>query len=192
MACEKYCADCEHLDRNSTRSDWFTGKTEYKCRETGEYKKFTDTPCYKLKDKNDKGGYTPSGCFITTIVVNVLGYEDNCELLETLRSFRDNYLKLNKEYIPMLMQYDNIGPIISNNLENHIGNQRFCLSLAKYFIIPCFDLIKNEEYDKAVQVYSNMVVYLKTVLGLKEINLDIKEDINLETLGKGRTRVKAN
>ena len=57
------------------------------------------------------------------IVVNVLGYEDNCELLETLRSFRDNYLKLNKEYIPMLMQYDNIGPIISNNLENQTSQK---------------------------------------------------------------------
>ena len=42
-------------------------------------------------------------------VLTILFTADNCELLTLLRDFRDNTLKTNPKYIPILLQYDKTG-----------------------------------------------------------------------------------
>ena len=42
-----------------------------------------------------RGSYG-SSCFITTVVCNILGYDDDCFALESLRSLRDNFMQPNE------------------------------------------------------------------------------------------------
>ena len=42
-----------------------------------------------------------SGCYITTIVCDVLGLDDDCSLLNNLRSFRDNILQKDAKFTPL-------------------------------------------------------------------------------------------
>lgn len=185
---DKLCCDCEHLNRNDTYKDWYTQKITYKCKEKCCYKKLDDHACSSFKELRTTGSYTPSGCYITTIICDILGYEDNCELLTILRNFRDNTLKKDPKYLALLLEYDKIGPMISQGIHNEKNNDRFCLGLMQYFLIPCANLIKEEKIDEAVDAYKNMVMYLNDEFELPTIVIDMNEEYDLELIGKGRIR----
>lgn len=185
---ENKCCDCEHLNRNDERKDWFSSKITYRCKECWNYKSLDDKACSNFKDKTNNNGYTPSRCYITTIVCDILGYEDNCELLCILRNFRDNYLKINPNYIPLLIEYDNIGPKISEEIKAEKNNYGFCLGIMTYFLIPCANAIKNEDIEEAINIYQNMVMYLNDEFSLPNITINLNNNYDIETLGKGRIR----
>ncbi len=189
MAYDKMCCDCEFFDRNQKTSDWFSGKEKYKCKKDGDYYKLDNPSCYRF-EKKKTDGYTPSGCFITTITCEVLGYEDNCELLTVLRNFRENYLKKDSKYLPLLLQYDQIGPIISNNIFAREDKYPLCLGLLIDYLIPCANLIKEGNFEFAVNIYVNMVTKLQEEFGIDWIKADLGADYDIETLGKGRSRSK--
>jgi len=184
------CCDCGHLNRNDEYKDWFSGKTSYKCIITRDYKKLDDFSCYNFSElRVNNRGFKQSGCFITTLVCEVLGYDDNCEILTTLRHFRDNYLKLNSKFLPILLEYDQIGPQISEKIKNEANNEKFCLGLLKYFLIPTVQKIKEEKFEEAVSYYQNMVIHLKEEFMIYDTT-DLNQNYDLETLGKGRIRTK--
>lgn len=189
---QTFCCDCENLDRKNEYKDWFSGEIKYKCIACGDYKKLTDTACYSnFKElRKDTGSYTPAGCFITTIVCNILGYDDNCELLVLFRNFRDTVLKTNPMYLPILVEYDIIGPLISMKIEKEKNHYGLALGLMNHFLLPCANAIKNENIDEAVEIYSNMVNYLRDEyeLPLCNVNMLMNKNLDIETLGKGRIR----
>ena len=186
---DKKCCDCYYLDRNDTYNDWFTGKVTYKCKEKYCYKKLDDPACGTFKELRTTGSYTPSGCYITTIVCDVLGYPDDCELLTVLRNFRDNILKTDQKYLPLLLEYDAIGPKICEYINIERMNDRLCLGLLKYFLVPCVILIKNQQYDEAIEVYKNLVIHLNDNYDLGPIEINETQTCNIETIGKGRIRI---
>ena len=60
-----------------------------------------------------RGGNPGGGCYITTMICDVLGKEDTCEALEVLRSFRNDVLQKDEKYAPILYEYDVVGPKIA-------------------------------------------------------------------------------
>lgn len=188
MAYDDKCAKCLNLEWDN--KERYTSIDRYWCKEKRRYVEPTDSSCYYFledKSKSQSGGYQQSGCYITTIVVNILGYADDCELLTTLRSFRDNILKLNPDYLPILIEYDRVGPIISEYLRMK-NDQKFCLELVQNFLIPCTKLIQEGHVEAAVETYKNMVLFLKETFEIPELVIETTVDIDLETLGKGRIR----
>lgn len=186
---EKKCCDCYHLDRNDTYKEWFSDKIQYKCKEKYCYKKLDDSACGSFKELRTTGSYTPSGCYITTIVCDVLGYPDNCELLCVLRNFRDKILKKDPKYVPLLLEYDSIGPKICECITSERMNDRLCLGLLKYFLVPCVVLIKKQKYDEAIEVYKNLVMHLNDNYDLGPINVNNTQEYDIDVIGKGRTRI---
>lgn len=187
MANDK-CAKCLNLEWNN--KEHFSSIDRYWCKERRKYVEPTNTACYDFledRSKSQSGGFQQSGCYITTIVVNILGYDDNCELLTILRNFRDNTLKTNPDYLPILFEYDRIGPIISEYLRIQ-NNKKFCLELVQNFLIPCTKLIKEEKIEEAVETYKNMVMYLKETFEIPELVINTNVEYNYEDLGKGRIR----
>lgn len=186
------CGECLKLDWSN--KERFTSRDRYYCNERRKYVSPQDIACsYFSADKSVKkssngGSYTPSGCYITTIVCDILGYEDNCELLQSFRNFRDNVLKNNPNYLSILLEYDIIGPTISEKIRQEKNNYGLALGLMNYFLIPCANYIKIEDIDSAVEAYVNMVNYLKDDFELPSFFIDVNQDVNYETLGKGRIK----
>ena len=50
---------------------------------------------------------------------------DDNYYLNSLREFRNNYMQQNKKYLPLLAEYDIIGPIISNRILNYKNKAKF-------------------------------------------------------------------
>jgi len=185
------CGECLKLDWNNKEK--YSSKDKYYCNEMRRYVEPTDRACrYYSYDKNhnqkDDGGFKQSGCSFSMIVRDILGFSDNCELLNLLRSFRENILKKNKQYIPILLEYDQISPMICEKIEEHDNKYRFSLEFLQNFLLPFGYAFKSNEIENALSIYQNMFGFLKSTFGFNDIQVNTAVEYNLETLGKGRIR----
>ncbi len=174
------CGSCEYFrfegDNRKGYCDYF-----------GTYYYPTES-CYHYKEKG-----VPSGCFLTTIVCKILGKEDNCSELETLRKFRDDIMQRDTEYGKMLFQYDTVGPIIAKELnEDYEKNGNgFAQELFNFFITPTCNLIIDGDYDKAVSKYTTLTTALMDIFSIDDdkMNESIK-DYDFTTGGHGKVMIK--
>lgn len=83
--CEKFC---EILWRDSDKS-------EAAIAETKKYKRSI-------------------GCYITTAVCKILGYEEDCHELTVLKEFRATVMETNPKYANMILKYEALAPVIAN------------------------------------------------------------------------------
>ena len=194
MAYENQCGTCLEFKDCRDYKTLFDEKTSWAYREKGYCEIYKC--CYYPDDgcityyKNKK--QSSNGCFITTIICDILGMEDNTSILNTLRSFRDNILQKDEKYQDILYQYDSIGPIISDSLkEEFVGNEdkEIPNAMLDYFILPTVELINNKKYDEAIIKYSKMVNSLKEYSCINDIektdNYDYKKG------GHGKVLVKS-
>ena len=118
--------------------------------------RYRDCPIYR------ESGYS-SGCYITTAVCDILGYNDNCEELETLRSFRENWMKSeeNKERcLPILEDYKIVGREISNKLFFDPDKEKKAGIILDLYIKPAITNINEEKYEEALEIYETMTFNL--------------------------------
>lgn len=185
------CGLCENCDPTRTRTD-FNGKITNYCKAHRDYVKMDKNVCPDvLISKNNYarlGSYRPSGfgCYITTIVCEILGYEDDCEVLSVMREFRDTYLKIG--HIPVLLEYDQIGPVISEYLRCDQERERVALEAMQKYLLPCTIAYKNGNPEKALNIYLAMIAELKRKYGLEEFEIDVTVPYDIDTVGKGRIR----
>ena len=105
-----------------------------------------------------------SGCYITTMICDILGYEDTCDSLETLRSFRNNVLQKDPKYAGLLYEYDTVGPKIAKELKKE--DKDFVLDLYEGFIVPIVSDIKEKRNHEAVSRYVFMTKALEETYGI--------------------------
>ena len=99
-------------------------------------------------------------CFITTAVVKAAGLPDNAYELETLRRFRDEYLKKTEWGKQLVEEYYKISPKIVDAIEKDPAKQEVYSRLLQ----EIRDIVKDIEKGKyylAVEKYKNMVLHLK-------------------------------
>lgn len=182
------CGECTFYDiKGSTR--W---GNEHYCEKEGKFYPPTRSACRNFIKRENKDGYQRAGadCYITTIVCTIMGYQDNCELLQTLRNFREKYLKLDKSFWPILQEYDQVGPIISKKILDDNDSKIAAMEILRNFLIPCVKQIKENNFEQAIEIYKKMVLLLKLKYGLLGISINLEASTPIEDLGKGRTRIQ--
>lgn len=192
------CGNCLFLETDNRER--YSSEERYWCKDRWKYVSPNDRTCINynpnVSNRNNynssNGGYQQSGCEITTIVRDILGYDDNCELLKLFRNFRDTILKKNESYIPLLLEYDQLSPTISEKIREDENRNHFCLDLMQRFLLPLGNEVKQNNINGAVATYTNFMSFLKISFGLLDTSVDMKTDYDLETLGKGRIRLKPN
>lgn len=168
---------------------------DYYCYKKGDYVN-TDTyrrycrdysydecPIYKHEES--------SGCYLTTIVCNVLRENDRGYVLSTLRDFRDRVLQNDNEYDSLLEQYDTVGPKISRCINQ--DDNRLDVSVAVFYksLLPICGCIKANKNEEAVLKYKAMTLGLIEHYGLKEKYDDVVS-LGDKNRGHGRCRKKEN
>lgn len=104
--------------------------------------------------RNAISSSSPS-CYITTVVVKLLGFQDNCHELEVLRRFRSEVMTKDEKYKDLLMKYDTLGPAIARALERG-ADVDFAYDLYKIYIKGAVSYIEAGDYDSAVSLYAEM------------------------------------
>ena len=95
------------------------------------------------------------------MLCHVLGYEDHCDIMETLRSFRDVKMKQAGCYTELLEEYDTVGPVIAHAIEMNNDREALCEKLLHSYIEPIVLFVKNSKEQEAVEMYREMVFYLR-------------------------------
>ena len=196
MALESYCAACTYLSENGSGG-------KYWCERKGEDHYATDSKCYSFceaysrsnscrQNMYDYSQGSSSGCYLTTIMCHILGYPDNNYYLNTLRKFRDNVMKNNQEYIPLLITYDIIGPTIAYELAHDKDNKEIATVFFEKYIVKSVEAIEEQKEKEAINIYKAMTETLAdkyvTKKGIININNIDATKYNKETLGHARVR----
>lgn len=196
MAYESYCAACTYLGE---RTD-YTGK--YYCSRKGEEHYATDPKCYSFCEAysrsnsarsnmmdNSRSHASGSGCYLTTIMCQLLGYEDNNYYLNTLRNFRDNVMQTNPSYLPLLLTYDVVGPVISEKLANDKDGKQIANTFFNNYISKAVMAIEENKNQTAINIYTAITQALadkyKIIIPVMEVNA---KGTDPRVLGHGRVR----
>lgn len=197
MALESYCAACTYLKETSDSY----GK--YYCERKGEYHYATDPKCYSFCEAYSRSnyarenmydnsrGHSSSSCYITTTLCNILGFPNDSYYLETLRKYRDQYLKQDISNWPLLMAYDTIGPIISSNLLQENNKEELAKTLFNSYIVTAVTAIEENKNEIAKNIYISMTTALveRYNINLETIEYN-PEKVDITTLGHARKRTK--
>lgn len=116
-----------------------------------------------------------TGCFVTTIVCKILKKDDDCELLNNFRNFRDNVLQQNPAYYETLKQYDTIGPIIVQMILQRDDKEEIAAKLYAFDLLDINREIKSKNELKAVTKYTRMIKTLIKVFNLEEVYNRLQE-----------------
>lgn len=178
---DKVCGSCTYLDLSDGNC---YGK--YYCNKKYERHLATDTACssYTKSYSRDNGTIknaidfsksknSSSGCYITTMLCDILKLSDSNYYLNKLRNFRDNYLSKNEEYRKLLVEYDIVGPEISKNILSDKQNKLISARMFFNYIKPVVSLIDDKMYKDAVNLYKLMV---ESLISLYNINYSINEE----------------
>lgn len=131
-----------------------------------------------------------SSCYITTIICDKLGYSDDCGVLNTLRSFRDNVMQKNCKYCKTLFEYDVIGPKIAKMIkEDTTSDQELWISFYNFYLSSATNFILEGDHNAAVTRYSEMVNALKEYYGIKEDIVEIAKDYDMSQGGHGKMKL---
>lgn len=167
MSYYEQCGSCINFDSDGDYSKGY-------CQYYRAYYWPTET-CNNYRDRN----YT-SSCYITTVMCNLLGYDDNCDILNTLRNFRNNILQKDEKYSDILYEYDTVGPEIAKSLNDEFKDSKdmsFINKILNSYIAPVVSFIKDGNNEQAIRRYTHLTKALESYYGidyneLKDNNYD--------------------
>ncbi len=182
MAYEGHCGKCVEFQ-------FFGENKKGYCNWYHTYYFPTDT-CTHQKNMYEKN---PSGCFLTTMICNVLGYDDDCFVLNKLRNFRDNVMQKDEKYKDLLLEYDLVGPRIAEYIKADNKNTTLWDNIYNLYIVPTTNYIMEKNYSEAVNKYRQMYDLLKEYYCVEDISYDeIKKDYDQSRAGHGKVMIKKN
>lgn len=117
---------------------------------------------FNANDDNKDEGYDKS-CFLTTATCCFLGKSDDCEELQALRSFRDNWLAKQKGGLRWIADYYAIAPKIVENIhKNPKVESRIYAKLYTDYIVPCMNAVHRGNNEECFRLYVEMYTTLKS------------------------------
>lgn len=117
---------------------------------------YDDCPVYK----NDASS-SSSACYLTSACVISKGLPDNCEELETLRNFRDTYMKYDKSMCCDIKHYYDVAPSIVENINKKQSAKAIWEQVYDNMILPCVELIKKGKLADAYRLYKEYSITLE-------------------------------
>ena len=114
---------------------------------------YSDCPIYKVDSSS-------GGCYLTTACVVSRGLPDDCDELQTLRTFRDGYLHLSEWGRLAVEQYYHQAPKLVAIINSLTECQQIYDRIYTELVRPCVALIKGGKFEDAYQLYSSYVSLL--------------------------------
>jgi hypothetical protein len=112
------------------------------------------------------GGGGGAGCFFTTAAVAHMGQKDNGKVLNTLRKFRDTYMRKNKEKSKDVEWYYENAPRIVAALDERPDAAKVYKKMYREYIKPAYDAIQKGDQDRAYQIYKEIIDFSKKESGI--------------------------
>ena len=113
------------------------------------------------RSKSGSGSSSGSeGCYLTSACVAARGLPDHCEELQTLRSFRDNYLTQQPGGRAEIVQYYATAPKIVEAINQLPDALEIWNRIFEELVKPCVQMIHANQNAKAHQLYKSYALQL--------------------------------
>lgn len=128
-------------------------KTKKKPTKKKAVKKALKSPAKKKAATKKKD---PLMCFLTSACVDYYGLKDNGYELNTLRNYRDTYLTSSENGKNLIQKYYKISPqIVKRVNKDPFKNEQYSY-IYQQISSACIE-IENQQFEKAKNIYQNMV-----------------------------------
>lgn len=101
-----------------------------------------------------------SGCYLTTACVVARGLPDDCFELQTLRKYRDSYLKHRIGGEEDIRYYYDVAPKIVAAIDALENAKEIWGKVYEELIIPCIQCIGKKQYETAYRMYKSYTLHL--------------------------------
>lgn len=130
------------------------------------YRQYVDTgdSCSNYSERSSGSG----GCFLTTACCEYMNLPDDCDELQAMRNFRDNYLSKTNEGKKIIEFYYHRAPGIVNRIENSISKEKI-LNYIYHQILECIELQKQHRYEEVIMKYG-LMMYNVDLMSLNQID----------------------
>lgn len=170
------CVDCGQLfDITNDQYDYYSRmgfEIPKRCKSCRDAKKDlsygrTQSVTSPYRGYDNSNGSSPSGvsgsfCFITTVVCEYFGKSDDCAELNTLRNYRDTWLKNQPDGQTLIEEYYNNAPIIVSKMKTSEQFEWYCHYLWNDYIQPCLRFIEKGELEHCKNQYIEMFRYMQS------------------------------
>lgn len=107
---------------------------------------YTDCPIYKHESSS-------GGCYLTSACTAARGLPDDCYELQTLRRFRDEWLKQQPDGILLIARYYEVAPKIVAAIDTREDRLAVYDGIYQDLVMPCVKLIEQEYFADALNLY---------------------------------------
>lgn len=114
---------------------------------------YSDCPIYK-------GNSSTGGCYLTSACVYAKNLPDNCYELQTLRHFRDTWMKKSEEGRQAITEYYQIAPQIVSEINEMENSKVIYEKIYDEMILPCVKLIEKNKMRETFKLYKEKVCEL--------------------------------
>lgn len=135
------------------KDNMFNGKGKF-TNETGEIISGTFINSEFIGTKTSS-----SACFLTTAMCEILGKDDDCYELQTMRDFRDNYLLKTDNGRELINEYYTKAPKIVDALHNDQRKTEIAELMYNQYIRNVVNQISLHRYQEAIDSYKEMVSF---------------------------------
>ena len=90
------------------------------------------------------------------------GKSDDCAELNTLRNYRDTWLKNQPDGQMLIAEYYNSAPIIVSKMKTSDQFEWYCQYLWRDYIQPCLRFIEKGELEYCKNLYIKMFRYMQS------------------------------
>ena len=106
------------------------------------------------------GGNIGGNCFITEAVMSAGGQGDTAPELQALRQFRDGVLAATPQGQALIQEYESIAPMVVDSVMMRPDSLQIFQAIDAQFINPAVQAIQQGDYQKALQIYSQMIAFV--------------------------------
>ena len=114
---------------------------------------YDDCPIYK----RDSSG----GCYLTSACTAARGLPDDCHELQTLRHFRDNWLKKQPDGVLLIARYYEIAPKIVTAIDAREDRLDVYERIYQELVTSCVKMIEEENFQDALELYRKYTLRLE-------------------------------
>ena len=137
---------------------------------------YNDGTAQIVETNGEEKEVTDCSCFITTATMrHTKGlFYDNCEELEILRWFRDNFGRIED-----VAHYYKTAPYIVEAINNEPNCNQIYEEIYEKVILVCVKLIQKGDYKTAYNLYANSTLTLEERFARNELNQRLINILNL-------------
>lgn len=158
MSCKYYYMDgydyhCGKCNKDVT-SDWY-----YKYCRNYDY---DECPVYKGKMKEPvQDDSSSGGCYLTSACTAARGLPDDCHELQTLRRFRNEWLKHQPDGILLIARYYEIAPRIVAAIDAREDRLEVYEGIYQELVLPCVKMIAENDLQGTLELYQGYALRLE-------------------------------